>query len=68
MASALAKVDISDSAHLKTLLTETDSPLVSIKQFQKSNAIALESLAPALPLLDRVRKNYSFYSYFFRKF
>ena len=52
MASALAKVDISDSAHLKPLLTETDSPLVSIKQFQKSNAIALESLAPALPLLD----------------
>ena len=52
MASALASVDISDSAHLKILLTETESPLVSIKEFQKSNAIALESLAPALPLLD----------------
>jgi len=52
MASALAKVDISDSAHLKALLTETDNAQNFIKEFQTNNVIALESLAPALPLLD----------------
>ena len=31
MSSALAKVDISDSAHLKALLESTNNPLLSIK-------------------------------------
>ena len=52
MASALTKVEISDAAHLKSLLSETDNPLQSIKEFQNKNAILLESLSPALPLLD----------------
>ena len=43
MASALTKVEISDAAHLKSLLSETDNPLQSIKEFQELILIMVRS-------------------------
>ena len=52
MASALSEVGISDASHLRVLLNETSDALGTIGEFERVNRINLNSLAPALPLLD----------------
>ena len=52
MTSALSEVGISDSNHLKILLNDTSDALGTIAEFERVNRINLDSLAPALPLLD----------------
>ena len=52
MASALSEVGISDANHLRVLLNETNDALGTIAEFERVNRINLDSLAPALPLLD----------------
>jgi len=52
MACALSEVGLSDASHLRALLNDTSDPLGSIAEFERVNRINLDSLAPALPLLD----------------